>query len=124
MQVMREEEPGRGDPIGPLNWLEIIPFEPAAASDHLGWVGLEAVHFRTTPATEFNQPANTHHLLVLYTRPPEEMEVRYEGVKRYVPPPARPGCARAVARTSWTASSSLPGSHGSPPRRSTSTRRG
>ena len=85
---MREEEPGRGDPIGPLNWLEIIPFEPAAASDHLGWVGLEAVHFRTTPATEFNQPANTHHLLVLYTRPPEEMEVRYEGVKRYVPPPA------------------------------------
>src|SRR6516162_5064932 len=88
MQVMREEEPGRGDPIGPLNWLEIIPFEPAAASDHLGWVGLEAVHFRTTPATEFNQPANTHHLLVLYTRPPEEMEVRYEGVKRYVPPPA------------------------------------
>jgi len=85
---MREEEPRRGDPIGPLNWLEIIPFEPAAASDHLGWVGLEAVHFRTTPATEFNQPANTHHLLVLYTRPPEEMEVRYEGVKRYVPPPA------------------------------------
>src|SRR5262249_54950182 len=30
----------------------------------------------------------THHLLILYTRPPEEMELRYEGVKRHVPPPA------------------------------------
>ena len=85
---MAEEQPGRGDPIGPLDWLELIPIEPAAASDRLGWVGLEAVHFRAALATEFNQPDNTHHMLVLYTRPPEELHARYEGVKRHVPPPA------------------------------------
>jgi AraC family transcriptional regulator len=88
MQLMPQQEPGGGAPIGPLDWLEIIPFEPAAASDRLGWVGLEATHFRASPATEFNQPVNTHHMLVLYTRPPEELELRYEGVKRHLPPPA------------------------------------
>src|SRR5215472_13605959 len=88
MQVMPQEEPGGGDPIGPLDWLKIIPFEPAAASDRLGWVGLQAAHFRSSLPTEFNQPVNTHHMLVLYTRPPEELELRYEGVKRHVPPPA------------------------------------
>src|SRR5262249_52559581 len=30
----------------------------------------------------------THHLLILYARPPEELDLRYEGVKRQVPPPA------------------------------------
>jgi AraC family transcriptional regulator len=67
---------------------KIAPFEPAAASDRLGWVGLEAAHFHATPATEFNQPVLTHHMLVLYTRPPEELDLLYEGVKRHVPPPA------------------------------------
>jgi hypothetical protein len=28
-QVMRQEEPGRGDPIGPLDWRKILPFEVA-----------------------------------------------------------------------------------------------
>jgi hypothetical protein len=39
---MQEEEPGRGDPIGPLDWRKIVPFEAAAASDQLGWTGVEA----------------------------------------------------------------------------------
>jgi AraC family transcriptional regulator len=88
MQLMPQQAPGGGAPIGPLDWLEIIPFEPVGASDRLGWVGVEAAHFRASPATEFNQPVNTHHMLVLYIRPPEELELRYEGVKRHVPPPA------------------------------------
>src|SRR5262249_44800794 len=33
-------------------------------------------------------PILTHHLLILYARPPEELDLRYEGVKRQVPPPA------------------------------------
>ena len=49
-QVMRQEEPGRGGPIGPLDWLKILPFEAAAASDRLGWVGLEAARYRAAPA--------------------------------------------------------------------------
>jgi AraC family transcriptional regulator len=85
---MREEELRRGDPIGPLDWLKSAPFEPAAASDRLGWVGLEAVRCRAAPAFELNTPALTHHRLVLFARPPEELDMLFEGVKRRIAPPA------------------------------------
>src|SRR5262249_2814384 len=89
-QVMREEELRRGDPIRPVELHKILPFEAAATSDWLGWVGLEAAHYVETPALDeaFNVPAITHHRLFLVTRPPEELELRYEGVKRHVPLPA------------------------------------
>ena len=86
---MRQEEPQRGGPLGPLAvWRKILPIEAAAASDRLGWVGLEAARYRAAPAWEYNPPALTHHRLVLSTRPPEELDLRYEGVKRHVPAPA------------------------------------
>jgi AraC family transcriptional regulator len=87
-QVIPENEPGRGDPIGPLDSFKILQVDPVASSDRLGWVGLEVVRYRARPAFELNQPALTHHMLVLFARPPEELEVQYEGVKRHVPPPA------------------------------------
>ena len=86
--VMQQEEPGRGDPIGPLDWRQILPFEAAAASDQLGWVGLEAARCRAEPAFERSVPALTHHRLVLVTRPPVDLDLRYEGVKRQRPTPA------------------------------------
>jgi AraC family transcriptional regulator len=67
---------------------KIIPFEPAAASDRLGWVGLEAARYRAAPASEYNPPASTHHWFLLFIRPPDELELQYEGVKRHVPPRA------------------------------------
>jgi AraC family transcriptional regulator len=76
------------DPIRPLDWYKILPFEAAAASDRLEWVGLAAARYRATPAFELDQPALTHHMLILYARPPEELDLCYEGVKRLVPPPA------------------------------------
>ena len=86
---MRQENPGGGNPLGPLAALRnILPFEPAATSDQLGWVGLEAARYRAAPAAELNPPALTYHRLVLFARPPEELDLRYEGVKRHVPPPA------------------------------------
>jgi AraC family transcriptional regulator len=85
---MRQQEPGRGGPIGPLDWLKAIPFEPCAVSDRLGWVGLRAFRYRAAPASEFTVPALTRHTLVLVTRPPEGLELLYEGVKRHRPPPA------------------------------------
>jgi AraC family transcriptional regulator len=86
---MRQEEPGFGGPLGPLAALrEILPVEAAASSDRLGWVGLEAARYRASPASELNQPALTHHGLVLFARPPVELELLYEGVQRHVPPPA------------------------------------
>src|SRR4051812_10879449 len=74
-EVMRQEEPGRGGPIRPLDWRKDLPFEAAAASDRLGWAGLEAAHYRAAPAAEVNSPALTHHRLVLVARPPEELDL-------------------------------------------------
>ena len=85
---MREEEPRRSHPIRPRDWHKLLPFEAEATSDRLGWVGLEALRCRTAPAFELNPPALTHHRLVLFIRPPEEFDLRYEGVKRHVAPPA------------------------------------
>ena len=77
--MMRGEE-SRGDPIRPLDWRRILPFAPAVASDRLEWVGLEAARFLASPAAEFNHPALTHHMLILFTRPPDELHLEYEGV--------------------------------------------
>jgi AraC family transcriptional regulator len=88
MQVKQEEEPGGGDAIGPLDWTRSFRFAAAATSDRLGWVGLQAARYRASPAFEIDQPALTYHMLVLFVRPPADFDVRYEGVKRHVPPPA------------------------------------
>jgi AraC family transcriptional regulator len=88
MPMRREEAAERGAPIGPLDWPRILPFAPAAASDRLGWVGLEAAHCRAEPAFELHVPALTHHRLVFVARPPEALDLRYDGVTRHVPPPA------------------------------------
>jgi hypothetical protein len=53
--------------IGPQDWRRILPFDPAAASVELGWVGLEAARFRATPAFELNDAVLTHHMLALFT---------------------------------------------------------
>ena len=42
----------------------------------------------SAPAFEINPPPSTHHHLILFARPPEELEFLYEGVKRCIPPPA------------------------------------
>jgi AraC family transcriptional regulator len=84
---MRQEEPGRGDPIEPLDGHKIIPFGPDRSSDRLGWGSVEAARFRVAPASECSTLAHTHHRLVLFARPTEELELLYEGVKRHVPPP-------------------------------------
>src|SRR5262245_57444440 len=87
-RVMRHNERARSGPIGPLDGLKILPHETAASSDQLGWVSLDAAHCRAAPAFELNLPPLTHHRLFLFARPPEELELLYEGVKRHVPPPA------------------------------------
>ena len=76
------------DAIGPLGWRKLVPFAPVVTSDRLGWMGLEAARFRASPVKEVYHPALTHHMLVLFTAPPKELELRYEGVTRGVPPPA------------------------------------
>src|SRR5262249_8050089 len=85
---MPQEEPERGNPLGPLDWLRLLPHEAAPSSNRLGWVGLEAARYQAASAAERNQPIITHHMLILFARPPEQLDLRYEEVKRHVPPPA------------------------------------
>jgi hypothetical protein len=78
---MSRETPGRGGSLGPLVALrKILPFEAAATSDRLAWVSLESARWCETPAIEFIPPAITSHRLVLYARPPEELDRLHEGV--------------------------------------------
>jgi AraC family transcriptional regulator len=105
-QVMPQEHPRGCDLlIGPRDCQKILPFEADASSDQLGWIGLEAARFRAAPASELDHPALTHHRLVLFVRPPDELDLRYDGVKRHVPPPA--GAISVIpagspARWRWT----------------------
>jgi AraC family transcriptional regulator len=85
---MTQQATGRGDAIGPLEWHKNVPFEATATSARLGWVGLEAARYRIAPASEYNPPAFRHHWFALFIRPPEALDLLYEGVKRHVPPPA------------------------------------
>jgi AraC family transcriptional regulator len=85
---MPEQEPIHGGPIGPLDWQKDIPFRAVATSDRLGWVELEAARYHASPAWEYDAPALTHHRLVLVMRPPRELDLRFDEVKRLVPPPA------------------------------------
>src|SRR5262245_55573570 len=87
-QLMGKEGPGQGEPIGPLDWFRHLPHEPTASSDRLGWVVLEAARCRAVPAFELDVPALTHHRLFLFSRPPDELDLRPKGVKRNGPPRA------------------------------------
>jgi hypothetical protein len=82
MQVMQQGVPGLSGPLDPSDWRKLLPFEAAAASDRLGWVGLQAARYRRAPALEIHQPALTHHRLVLIARPPPQLDLVYEGVGR------------------------------------------
>jgi hypothetical protein len=120
-QVMRQEEPVRGGPLGHLAALhKILPFEAAATSEWLGSVGVEAARWCELPAFEFNTPALFHRRLVLFSRPPDELDLRYEGVKRHVPHPAGSISLIGVGRTDWLRSLPPPNraggspAHGSP----------
>ena len=83
---MRQQEPGHGSLLGPLELIKQFPGEPCAASDRRRWVGLEALRYRYQPPNEAFQPPLTHHSLLLFLHTPKEFEARSEGISRSVPP--------------------------------------
>jgi AraC family transcriptional regulator len=96
---MNRETSGHDSAIGPseragllqyhaAHWIHCSRIAPSAASDRLGWVGMEAARYADLPDTEVDVPPLTHHTLVLVDRPPDEMDLRYEDVDRHAPPPA------------------------------------
>ena len=87
MDLVQREPAESGPLLGPLEYHPDIPVEPTAASHRLGWTGLEATRFSDLGDTEFERPALTHHSLILFTKPPDEIDLRYADVKRHRPPP-------------------------------------
>jgi AraC family transcriptional regulator len=85
---VRPQELGRGDPIGLQDWRSLFPFDAALSSVRLGWPGIEAARCRADRVFELHPPAIAHHWLVLFLRPPEDLDLQCEGVKRHIPPPA------------------------------------
>jgi AraC family transcriptional regulator len=82
--------PQEGNSLKELEALQkIVPFAPSATSYGTGWKGLQAVRYRDNSGRELSV-AHTlgTHVLTLLVRPPEKMDLRYEGVKRDMPPPA------------------------------------
>ena len=98
---MQQDEAGLSGPLGPLDWRRILPFEPDASSERLGWVGVQGARYRAARASEFGAPAITHHRLVLFVRPPEELDLQYEGVKRHISPPAGSVSLVPAGTSSW-----------------------
>src|SRR5262249_19246489 len=64
------------------------------------WPGLRVEHFQGNPDVEVNLPPLTHHLLLLYRRPPDLFSLRSEGLQRQGPPP--PGSVIVVLAGSPT----------------------
>jgi len=84
---MQPRSRGGSGLISPDDRLHVLPNSPIATSVPMGWSGLRAEHFRDTPDFELDLPGQTHHLLSLYLRPPQEMGLRTEGLDWHGGPP-------------------------------------
>ena len=82
---MQREPAESGRLLGPFERGSLVA--PTAASVRLGWTGLEAARFTDVASSEFERRPLTHHLLILHTRLPDELDLRYADVKRHRPPP-------------------------------------
>ncbi|MBN9522906.1 helix-turn-helix transcriptional regulator [bacterium] len=98
---MRWEIAEHGTPLAPWEYHRLIPHAPTAASHRFGWAGLAAARFCDLPDAEFEQPRMTHHMLILFTRPPDELECRYVGVRRHRPPPVGTISVVPAGTPSW-----------------------
>jgi AraC family transcriptional regulator len=68
---------------------KVFPFGPSATSYGMGWKELQALRYRNSHISELSVAVTPRtHLLILHVRPPEKMDLRYDAVKRDMPPPA------------------------------------
>ena len=80
------ESPKVAGPIAPRMLNDLVPFKDTAFSS--GWIGVEALRSWQAPSSRIDLPAFTHHALVLFNRPPPELEVRFADVSRRTAPAA------------------------------------
>jgi AraC family transcriptional regulator len=83
--VMRSKPMESTRLLGPFERGSLVA--PTAVSARLGWTGLEAARFTDVASSEFERRPLTHHLLILHTGPPDELDLRYADIKRHRPPP-------------------------------------
>jgi hypothetical protein len=86
-QRTSQEDSRREDLIAPRELRRVLRFEPAETSVRLGWVGIEVIHYRATPAFEIDFAGQTHHGFSLFLRSPDQYDIQFEGVRRHFPPP-------------------------------------
>jgi AraC family transcriptional regulator len=72
---------------GPIELAQDVLVKPSASSDQLGWEGLHAFRFDDLSGREVYRAAQPLHSLVLVTRSPEKLSLRFGGVKREKPAP-------------------------------------
>jgi AraC family transcriptional regulator len=84
--VIRQE----GNSLKELEAIQkVFPFAPSATSYGKGWKELQALRYCNSHISELSVAVTPKmHLLILHVRPPKKMDLRYEGVKRDMPPPA------------------------------------
>jgi AraC family transcriptional regulator len=77
---------------------------PETTNRNLGSSEVQAIHYRNIGSDEIRIGALPQHVIILFTKPPLEMNVRCEGVKRNAPPPVGSIVlvpVGAVADVSW-----------------------
>lgn len=83
---------------------DLSPGGPEAIRRNLESVALQAAHYRDRDTDEIVIGPHSQHLIVLFTKPPAEMTIRCEEVKRDLAPPVGSVAlvpAGAVADVSW-----------------------
>src|SRR5262249_47406168 len=66
---------------------------------------MQAARCRAEPAFELSVPALAYHRLVVVARPPDELDLRYDGVKRHSPTPAGSITLVPAGSPAWARSS-------------------
>jgi AraC family transcriptional regulator len=77
---------GDRKPVTPEERLDFLPYGPAASSAPLGWSNLRVEHFQGNPDLELSMPPLTHHLLLVYQRPPDLFAMHCEALHRQTSP--------------------------------------
>jgi AraC family transcriptional regulator len=83
---------------------DFSPGGPETSGGILGSFGLQVSHHRALETDEIRIDAKSRHAIVLFTKPPGEMNIRCPGVNRKSPPPLGSIVllpAGAVADVSW-----------------------
>jgi AraC family transcriptional regulator len=83
---MSASSQGDRKPVTPEERLDFLPYGPAASSAPLGWSNLRVEHFQGHPDLELSMPPLTHHLLVVYRRPPGHFVMHCDALHRQAPP--------------------------------------